>query len=84
MPTEINIHAPTRRTKFENGVIVDHELNSLGAVLRSVQEALDRVRTASDPESHGYLDAAEYLVGVARPLRSSRTRAVSSFRPSIR
>lgn len=65
MPTEINIHDPVRRLKFENGAVVDHELNSLGKVLGPVQEALDKVRAVSDPEGHGYLDAADYLVGVA-------------------
>jgi len=60
-----NIHDPIRRTKFEDGIVVDHELNSLGAILGPVQEALDRLGTVSDPESCGYLDTAEYLVGVA-------------------
>lgn len=63
MPREINIHDPSRRMRLGD-VVFDEELNFLRAVLEPVQGALDKVRSVSDPESHGFLDTAEYLVGV--------------------
>lgn len=65
MPTEINIHDPVRRMKFEDGAVLDDELESLKLILEPFQAALDRIKTVSDPESCGYLDTAEYFVGVA-------------------
>ena len=65
MPREIRLQEPSRRFKSDDGLAFDMELASLRLIIKPLQQILDKIEKSKDPESYGYFDTGEYLVGVA-------------------